>query len=88
MKVNSGSGACAYVPTSEALPTDVDVASTPWHVSMENGGFSRQPLMKCVRDACHDMPPPAGFKLPAAGEDFPAGRHEAEEMLLRHVRGR
>eukprot|EP00038_Savillea_parva_P030492 m.78103 g.78103 ORF g.78103 m.78103 type:complete len:347 (+) comp9194_c0_seq1:157-1197(+) len=84
MKVNSGSGACAYVITPAALPMDVNCSETPWHVSMENGGFSRQTKMTCVKDASLEIPPPPGFRLPADGEDAPAGRHEAEEMLMNH----
>lgn len=46
MKVNSGSGACAYVIAPAKSPLDVDVAKSPWHVSMENGGFSKQPEVR------------------------------------------
>lgn len=42
--------------------------------------------MKCERDSCADIPPPDDFSLPPVGAEAPAGRHEAEEMLLSHVR--
>jgi hypothetical protein len=41
--------------------------------------------MTCEPDGCPDIPPPADFSLPSAGDNVPPGRHEAEEMLISHV---
>mmetsp|Transcript_9646 Transcript_9646/g.29200 ORF Transcript_9646/g.29200 Transcript_9646/m.29200 type:complete len:343 (+) Transcript_9646:218-1246(+) len=85
MKVNSGSGACAFVLSDAMLPMDGAAGDNTWHVSMENGGFQKQPTMTCVLDNCSDVAPPADFRLPKSNDDVPAGRHEAEEMLHSHV---
>ena len=86
MKVNAGSGACAYFVQAGAQSPDL-VAVTPgncWHVSMENGGFSKCRTMTCTPTDDGEIDPPADFKLPA-NQQIP-GRNEAETLLREHVR--
>eukprot|EP00041_Stephanoeca_diplocostata_P017292 m.345105 g.345105 ORF g.345105 m.345105 type:complete len:360 (-) comp20654_c0_seq3:798-1877(-) len=80
MKVNAGSGACAYILSKEASP-DRYAKGELWQVSLENGGFMKQPSMVCASHQGDFLDPPEGFTLPAENGNTPPGRHEAEKML-------
>lgn len=80
MKVNAGSGACAYLVTDAASPELTEpTGSSCWHVSMESGGFAECQTMKCEMMRDPEIDPPPDFLLP---QDLHVpGRNEAESML-------
>lgn len=85
MKVNAGSGACAYFVEANAQSPDL-ITPTPsnnWHVSMENGGFSECHTMTCTVTDDGEIDPPADFKLPS--DRLIPGRNEAEALLRGHA---